>query len=318
MATIKIGPEEAGSRIDRILRKRLSLMKLSEIYSLLRKGAVRIGGQKVKKQDHRVSDGDVLEIDVNESEIITPKGPDSSLAKIIDTEFYKRNFRIIYEDPDLLACDKPSGLVVHPGTGHLKRDTLIELACGYLISKGKLKEGEEPALVHRLDRDTSGVILIAKSKRIVRQINDLFRSRDVVKQYCAICHSRPPEFEGEIVVGLERTHEDESGTKMQVSENGVLTKTRYRILEFNGTLSKLELFLDTGKTHQIRVHLSHVKAPIVGDVRYGDPELDKKVLERKRHRLYLHAKRISFVHPMSGKKITITADEPVEFRGLLE
>lgn len=318
MTKIKIGSQEAGSRLDRILRKRLSLMKLSDIYALFRKGGVRVGGRKVK-QDYRVAEGDEIDVNVDSSEIIAPKGPDGSLKKIVGTDYFKRNFKIIFEDTDLLACDKPSGLVVHPGTGHLHHDTLIELATGYLLSEGLLKEGEEPALVHRLDRDTSGVILIAKSKRVVRLINELFRNRtDVEKQYVAVCHNRPPEFEGEIVVGLTRTHEQSSGMKMAVSDEGTITRTRYKILEYANDLSRLELYLDTGKTHQIRVHLNHLGCPIVGDSRYGNPELDNKVLLKNPRRLYLHARRLSFIHPFTHKRLNITAPEPKEFREIIE
>ncbi len=315
MVKIQIGPEESGSRLDRFLRKRFALLTLSEVYAIIRKGKVRIAGKKAK-QDQRLALNDLLEIDIDPSEEVKPSGPDNSLRSIVKTEFFRRNFIIIYEDDDLLACNKPSGLVVHPGTGHLHRDTLIELATGYLLNEGNLKENEVPALVHRLDRDTSGVILIAKNKRIVRKLNDIFRSRDITKQYIAICHNRPPQFEGEIVVGMARTFQ-ETGTKMKVDEGGQVTKSRYRILEYNNQLSKLEVFLETGKTHQIRVHMSHIGAPIVGDDRYGDPELDKSVLNKIRRRLFLHAFRIVFPHPTKNKKITIEAPVPEEFKKLM-
>lgn len=315
MVTIQIGTEEAGSRLDRFLRKRFALLTLSEIYALIRKGKVKVGGKKAK-QDQRLLLGDQLQIDVDPSEEVKPSGPDISLRSIVKTEFFRRNFNIIYEDEEILACAKPSGLVVHPGTGHLHRDTLIELATGYLLEQGCLKEGEEPALVHRLDRDTSGVILIAKSKSVVRKLHDTFRSRDITKQYIAICHNRPPQYEGEIVVGMARTFQ-QNGTKMKVDESGQMTRSRYRMLEFNNKLSKLEIFLETGKTHQIRVHLNHIGAPIVGDERYGNAELDKAVLKNGHRRLYLHAFRIVFPHPHKHKKITIDAPLPPEFNKIM-
>jgi 23S rRNA pseudouridine955/2504/2580 synthase len=310
MVRIQIGTEESGSRLDRFLRKRFALLPLSEIYALIRKGKVRIDGKRTK-QDQRLTEGSLLEVDVDPSEESKPRGPDKSLKSIVNTDFFRRNFRIIYEDDDLLACNKPSGLVVHPGTGHLHRDTLIELAAGYLINKGCLKGGEEPALVHRLDRDTSGVILIAKNKKCLRKLHEIFRSRDVSKQYIALCHNRPPEYEGEIVLGM-------SGTKMKVSEHGQISRSRYRIVEYNNLLSKLEVILETGKTHQIRVHLAHIGAPIVGDQRYGNPQLDKKILQKKVHRLYLHAHRIVFTHPTKGRKLTLEAAQPNEFKELMK
>ncbi len=317
MIQIKTGSEETGCRLDRLLRKRLSLMSLSEIYSLIRKGGVKVNGRKVK-QDYRICEGDTIDISADQSEITLPTGPDKSLESIVNTSHFKKNFKIIYEDDDLLACNKPAGLVVHPGTGHLKRDTLIELATGYLLNKGLLKNGEEPALVHRLDRDTSGIILIAKSKQVLRKIHEIFRSRDIVKQYIAICHNRPPEYEGEIVLGLSRSHEQKSGMKMKVEEEGEgeFSKSTYKLITYNNDISRLEVFLETGKTHQIRVHMAHVGAPIVGDVRYGNPELDNKVLNDHKKRLYLHAFHLSFIHPVKGKKITLEAPEPSEFKDL--
>lgn len=313
MIQIKTGPEETGCRLDRLLRKRLSLMSLSEIYSLIRKGGVKVNGRKIK-QDYRICEGDAIDINADQSEISLPSGPDKSLESIVNTGHFKKNFKIIFEDDALLACNKPAGLVVHPGTGHLKGDTLIELATGYLLKKGHLKNGEEPALVHRLDRDTSGIILIAKSKQVLRKIHEIFRSRDIVKQYIAICHNRPPEYEGEIVLGLSRSHEQNNGMKMKVEEEGQLSKSTYKLITYSNYLSRLEVFLETGKTHQIRVHLAHVGAPIVGDERYGVPELDKKILIDHKKRLYLHAFHLSFIHPVKGKKITLEAPEPPEFK----
>jgi 23S rRNA pseudouridine955/2504/2580 synthase len=316
MIQITTGSEDTGCRLDRILRKRLSLMSLSEIYSLIRKGGVRINDKKVK-QDYRIHEGDTISIDADQSEITLPAAPDTSLQNIIHTSLFKKHFHIIYEDADLLACNKPSGLVVHPGTGHLKGDTLIELATGYLISKGLLKNGEEPALVHRLDRDTSGIILIAKTKQALRKIHDIFRSRDLVKHYIALCHNCPPKYEGEIVLGLSRSSEQKNGMKMVVdNDDGDYSKSRYKVNEFHDNISRVEVFLETGKTHQIRVHMSHVGAPIIGDERYGDSEKDQKFLSKHKKRLYLHAFRLSFIHPGKGKKITLEAPVPPEFREL--
>ncbi|HMA65672.1 MAG: RluA family pseudouridine synthase [Fibrobacterota bacterium] len=317
MIKITCTSEEATCRVDRFLRKRLPLMSLSEIYSLIRKGGVKINDKRTK-QDYRLQEDDSVEIQVDQSELASKKSPDQSLESIVNTSHFKHNFKIIYEDSDLLACNKPSGLVVHPGTGHLKRDTLIDLATGYLLSKGELKNGEEVALVHRLDRDTSGIILIAKSKNALRKIHEIFRSRDLVKHYIAICHGRPPNYEGEIVLGLTRKDERNSGMKMRVDDDGEYSKSTYRLVEYNNEYSKVDVFLETGKTHQIRVHLTHVGAPIVGDERYGNPERDQLLPPSFKKRLCLHAYRLSFNHPVKGKKITLEAPLPPEFMVLFQ
>jgi len=313
MITITAGPSENGSRLDRFLRKRLPLLGLSQVYGLIRKGAVRIDDKKVK-QDHRIKEGELIAIDVNESEFEAEAKPQNAMAKLVRTDFFKRNFVVLYEDSGLLACDKPAGLVVHPGSGHLGHDNLIDLATAYILSKDG--EGSTPVLMHRLDRDTSGVILLAKNKGVVRLLHDDMRSGKFKKQYITVCHNRPPEFEDTITLGLKRTDRRNSGMKMQVDDDGGESSTTYKIIEYQNNLSRLEVLLHTGKTHQIRVHMSHLGAPVLGDERYGDKQLDDKLFNSKKNlnrRLYLHAHKLSFPHPLTKKSVTVTAPVPREF-----
>jgi 23S rRNA pseudouridine955/2504/2580 synthase len=312
MQHIIIGPEDAGCRVDRLLRKRLPLLPLSGIYTLIRKGGVRVGGRKVR-EDCRLREGEVLDVEVDAAEVVAPRAPDASLGRLTGTSFFRKNFSVIYEDAHLLACNKPSGLVVHPGSGHTRCDSLIELATAYLLGKNGITPGDEIALVHRLDRDTSGVILIAKNKRTLRSLHEAFVNRAVVKEYRAICHERPPRNEGTISVNLSRTHERNGGMKMRVDGDGREARSRYELNEFRNGLSSVTLFLDTGKTHQIRVQMAHVGAPVVGDVRYGDAAADAKLFGGAPPRLFLHACRVSFRHPHTRKSLTIKAPVPQEF-----
>ncbi len=318
MQKIHIGAEEQGCRADRVVRKRLPLMPLSAIYMLFRKGKVLAGDRKIR-QDYRLCFGEILQIDVSEAEVAIPEAPEASLRQLAGTSFYRKNFSIIYEDDNLLACNKPPGLVVHPGSGHTSHDSLIELAIAYLLTKDGIPEGEEPALVHRLDRDTSGVILISKNKRTVRLLHEAFRSRKIVKEYRAICHHRPPEYEGTVTVTLSRTHERDRGMKMRVAGEGEgeVARSSYRITEYHKGLSNVTVFLETGKTHQIRVQMAHLGSPIVGDVRYGDSALDSKLFGGVRPRLYLHAYCLTLHHPVTGKKVSIKAPVPHEFSELM-
>jgi len=317
MQQIPIGPEENGCRVDRVVRKRCALLPLATVYKLFRTGKVRIGGKRVE-QNYRLVEGEVLELCVDAAEMQAAAPAATADASLVNTAFFRKNFRIIYEDADVLACNKPSGLVVHPGTGHTRHDTLIDCAAAYLQSSKGIPPGDEFALVHRLDRDTSGVILIAKNKRTLRALHDHFRERDITKEYRAICHHRPPEFEGTITVNLARSHEQKSGMKMQVkSEGGSEARSRYRIDSYENDLSMVTVFLETGKTHQIRVQMAHVGAPIVGDERYGDRTLDAAMLKGKTDRLYLHAFRLNFRHPHTGKNLTITAPVPNEFAAIV-
>jgi 23S rRNA pseudouridine955/2504/2580 synthase len=168
------------------------------------------------------------------------------------------------------------------------------------------------------------VILIAKNKPAARRLHEAFRTRSIVKQYTAICHHRPPESEGEIAVRLIRDRDERGETKMRISEQGnggALSRSTYRLEAFDHGLSRVEVFLDTGKTHQIRIHLAHVGAPVVGDTRYGDAALDLALVSRRAdaaHRLYLHAQKIEVPAPSGGKILTIRAPLPDEFKRIME
>jgi len=313
MIKLTIGPAEDGSRLDRLLRKRLPILGLSGIYGLIRRGAVKIDGRKVK-QDHRLKEGEVLEADVDEAEFDADGDkPQSVLAGLVKTDFFKRNFNPIYEDKYIIVCNKPAGLVVHSGSGHKNFDNLVDLATAYVMSK--YNSEETPVLMHRLDRDTSGVIMLAKNTGIVRKLHEGLRGGQFTKQYAAVCHNRPPEFEGTVTFGMRRNDRRRGGMKMSVDEEGRESSTTYRILEYQNDMSRIEVLLHTGKTHQIRVHMAHLKAPILGDGRYGDPRLDEKVFGRSKlpRRLYLHAHKLSFQHPETKKTMTVTAPIPKEF-----
>jgi 23S rRNA pseudouridine955/2504/2580 synthase len=320
MVTIPITANEAGSRLDRLLRKKLSLKTLSDIYKMIRTGFARVNGKKVK-ENHRLQEGDVLELRVDESELSAGKpAAGEGLADLSTTGFYRRNLKILYEDDAIIACDKPPHLVVHTGTGHEGSATLIDLVKCYMQKKVHQDKDADPVLVHRLDRDTSGIILIAKNKGVVRKLHEHLREHEITKQYIAVCHGRPKHNRGVIEVNLAKTLEENSGTKMSVDDHGVYSKTEYVVVSSTTSLSKMQLTLYTGRTHQIRVHMAHIGCPVVGDVRYGDQVLDGELFKYGgvSKRLYLHASLISFSHPQTGKKLTLTAPEPEEFSKIMK
>jgi RluA family pseudouridine synthase len=321
MITISAGPNESSVRLDRILRKKLPLMSLSAIYSLIRRGGVKINGKRVR-QDYRIQAGDEIHIDADPSEMVRKEGGDGArFERLVKTEFYRRNFIILHEDRDVLACDKPVGLVVHPGSGHLTGDTLFDLAAAYLITGRKIASPDDMALVHRLDRDTSGVILIAKNNRALRGLHEEFRDRSLIKHYVAISHHRPPDHEGEIVERLERRRDRKGETTMRVGKDGLFSRTRYRLEAFDNDRSRIELFLDTGRTHQIRAHMAHAGAPLVGDTRYGDAALDEHLFSSRRDvpvRLYLHAWKLTVPHPSTGKPLRLVSPLPSGFAAIME
>jgi RluA family pseudouridine synthase len=293
---------------------------LSSIYGLIRKGSVRVDGKKIK-QDHRLQEGETLYVDVDESEFEDQSRPNAALARLTKTDFFKRNFVVLHEDQHILVCNKPAGLVVHSGSGHQRNDNLVDLATAYILSTNKNHAGsgepEPPVLMHRLDRDTSGVILIAKNTGVVRLLHDDMRAGKFAKRYVAVCHNRPPEFEGTVTLGMKRGGGGRAGMKMGVARDGggAESSTSYKILEYQNNMSRLEILLHTGKTHQIRVHMAHLKSPVLGDERYGDANADKAFFAASPlpRRLYLHAHKLSFPHPKTRKQVTITAPVPKEF-----
>jgi RluA family pseudouridine synthase len=312
-----VAEDDVNMRLDRWLRKKLPLTPLAGIFRLLRKGKARINKKK-KPEDYRLILGDVISVDAPDAEFDAGRitAAPSSLVK---TSYFSRNFNVLFEDENFLVCQKPSGIVVHSGTGHTDRDSLVDLASAYLSSrKGKHAEA---LLVHRLDRDTSGVILLAKNKITLRTLNEELRDGEMAKEYLCICHGRLPMRSGTVDVPLVKNYEGDDGTKMRVGHGGVRSISHYRVIKERGTVSYVAVELVTGRTHQIRVHMEHLKCPIIGDVRYGDATKDKEFF--KSHatapkRLYLHARRISLNYPGTNKPVSFEAPEPKEFLALWE
>jgi 23S rRNA pseudouridine955/2504/2580 synthase len=319
MVTIPITLNDSGQRLDRFLRKRLPLHTLSDIYRMIRTGFVRVNGKRVK-ENHRIIEGDTLELRINESELSAVKqDADEALAGLSKTEFFKRNLKIVFEDESLIACNKPPHLVVHSGTGHEGHASLIDLIKSYMLAKENQEADADPVLVHRLDRDTSGIILVAKNKAVVRKLHGLLRDHEFTKKYSAVVHGAPPKQKGFVEAELIKTIERNEGTKMMVGEKGLYSKTDYVVVNREGDFSKLELTLVTGRTHQIRVHMAHIGCPVVGDTRYGDVGRDAAVFKNSDvvRRLYLHAGIISFVNPKDGRRLTLTVPEPEEFSAIM-
>ncbi len=320
MITLPITPNDASMRLDRFLRKRLPLRTLSDIYRMIRTGFARVNGKRVK-ENYRLQEGDTLELRMDETELATGKAEnEEGLAELSKTEFFRRNLKIVYEDESLIACNKPPHLVVHSGTGHESQATLIDLIKSYMLAKDKKDADADPVLVHRLDRDTSGIILVAKNKAVVRKLHTLLRGHDLTKKYLAVCHGAPPQQQGSVEADLIKTLERNEGTKMRVGEKGLYSKTEYAVAKRGNDVCKLELTLVTGRTHQIRVHMAHIGCPVVGDVRYGDARKDQRLFSKSGvvRRLYLHAGMISFVHPNDGRRLTLTVPEPEEFSVIMK
>ncbi len=304
--TLVIDSEKAGVRLDKFLRKAMPHTPLAMIFSSLRTGKITVGGKK-KKQDYRLVEGDVIEIRVEGEDVVSNRVNGGS-ENVLASNFFKKNFRVVFEDDDILICDKPVGIVVHSGAGHSGEDSLISLAQAYLSGGGKRKAS--PALVHRLDRDTSGLILISKTKAFVRDLTDALDKRESCKTYAVLCHGRPDPSEGLIDVPLGRSRDDEM-MRVVPGKAGQSARTKFKTIQTKNGMSLVEATLLTGRTHQIRVHFAYIKCPVVGDRIYGNKELDAKV--GCAPRLHLHAMRLSFVHPRYNREVAFEAPVPKEF-----
>ncbi len=315
MVKIHIDPENDGVRLDRLIRKKMVSKSLSEIYRYIRKGVIKVNGNKVK-QNYRLKANDIIYSTLSEDEVSAEENKISTKTKnLIHTDFFKKNFKILFEDDSLLVCNKPDNIVVHSGTKHLKYDTLIDLARSYTHHSSSKKNYHEPILVHRLDKDTSGVILIAKNKNTLRNIHNQLRNNEIEKIYLALCHGVPSAKKGTIDISLVKTYQPNTGMKMEVKKGGQRTLSDYKVISSKNGVSLIQVKIHTGRTHQIRVHMAYLSCPIIGDVRYGDYQRDRDLYlhANPQQRLYLHAEQISFHHPALKRSVTFVAPIPEDF-----
>lgn len=291
---------EADQRLDRFLRKLLRDEALSAIYRMVRTRQVTVNGRK-SRPDARLAEGDVVRLASGPS--TTQPKPQRSIPSA------RRDFRVVYEDDALLAVNKPAGLLVHAGDEGDGRNTLIEQVLAFLERRGDRPASPtfRPGLAHRLDRDTSGLVLIGKTFPALKSLTEQIRARTVRKLYLALALGGLPRREGTIDVAIERKEDARARRKVSAGK-GRRSVTRYRVLAQRGHYSLVELELITGRTHQIRAHLAHLGAPVAGDDEYGDRARNRqarKALGLKRQ--FLHAGLLSLAHPTTGEAMELAA-----------
>lgn len=286
--TFRIEQDEEGMRIDRVLAGRY-VEERSRTYfqSLIQDGYVKINGRGVKKQT-RVFPGDQVEVSL----ILPPEI--QLLPECIPLD-------IIFEDDQIIVVNKPAGLVVHPAPGHWSGTLVNALLhhCGTLPNPSTLR----PGIVHRLDKGTSGLIIVAKTEKAMRSLITLFSGREIYKEYFAICIGNP----GNGTVNLPIARHPRDRKKMAIREDGKFAVSHYTTLSTSSGLSSVKIVIETGRTHQIRVHLKAIGHPILGDSEYGDKGMNEKY---RAHRPYLHAKRIRLPHPVDKKIMEFEASLP--------
>ncbi|MBC7781118.1 MAG: RluA family pseudouridine synthase [Proteobacteria bacterium] len=292
-----------NQRLDNFLLKVLKGVPKSHVYRLLRRGEVRVNGHRAQPDQRLALDDRVRIPPVRVGDGVTKPARDGNgEPSLLDAH-------ILFEDDWLLVLDKPSGWAVHGGSG---------------VSRGVIEQlrAERPAarfleLVHRLDRDTSGLLLVAKKRSALTGLHADLREGRITKHYQALAHGTWRKGRRVVDAALQSTMVAPSEKRMRVDDGGISATTVFTPLATWKGFSLLDAHLLTGRTHQIRVHLTHIGHPILGDDKYGDPERDKPLKRLGVRRLMLHAFRLAFTHPESGKALTLEAPLPDDFAGFV-
>jgi len=286
VTTLSVPAGAAGERLDRFLAAHLGSRAAAE--RAVAAGALVDGVARAKS--HRLEGGE--EIVIAEAAPAEPVSPPELP-------------RIVWEDEHVLVVDKPAGLVVHPGAGHAT-DTLVDALRGRIAGG----DPERPGVVHRLDRDTSGLMVLARSEEAHRALSELVRARALERTYLALVRGRPRSRRGKIDAAIGRDRTDPTRISLD-SDSPRQAVTQFDVVELWPDHALLRVRLETGRMHQIRVHLAAIDLPVIGDRVYGlaDPELARQ---------FLHAAELAFPHPVSGERVETRSELPADLSGYLE
>jgi 23S rRNA pseudouridine1911/1915/1917 synthase len=301
--THRVPPEARGVRLDQHLAQLHSDLTRSRLKALIASGDVKVDGRP-SKPSHRLRGGEEISVEIPAPVPAVPQPEDLPLA-------------ILHEDADLVVVDKAPGIVVHPGAGHA-RGTLVNALLHKVADLSGVGGELRPGIVHRLDRDTSGCLVVAKSERALVALQRAFKSRDVEKTYLALVHGAP-KGEGRIETryGRHPVHRQKFTGKVK---EGKPALTLYRVVERFEGAALVEVDLKTGRTHQVRVHLAEAGHPLLCDELYGAGRRAKgrvREAEEALGRQALHAWRLSFPHPRTGERHTFEAPIPSDFAAAL-
>ncbi|MGH8688042.1 MAG: RluA family pseudouridine synthase [Burkholderiales bacterium] len=295
---LEVGEEGAAQRIDNFLLRRLKGVPKSHVYRVLRSGEVRVNSGRVKP-DYRLRVGDRVRVPPVRISASASRPP----ARALDLP-------IAYEDDALLVIDKPAGIAVHGGSG---------VSFGVIESlRAARPQARVLELAHRLDRDTSGLLMVAKKRSALVELHRMLRDGEVEKTYLALVHGRWTGGARDLRESLHKFVTAGGERRVAVRADGQSAHTRARPLAASDDCSLLELRLLTGRTHQIRVHLAHAGHPILGDDKYGDFPLNHALARSGLKRLMLHARRLALAHPITGAALTLDSPLPGEIREFAE
>ncbi|HGP0676535.1 TPA: RluA family pseudouridine synthase [Streptococcus pyogenes] len=284
----------SGQRLDKALAD-LSPLSRGQANDQIKQGLVLVNGQQ-KKAKYTVQAGDVICFELPKEEVLEYQAQNIPLD-------------IIYEDDALSIINKPQGMVVHPSAGH-PSGTMVNALMYHIKDLSSINGVVRPGIVHRIDKDTSGLLMVAKTDAAHQALAEELKAKKSLRKYLAIVHGNLPNDRGMIEAPIGRSEKDRK--KQAVTAKGKEAVTRFTVLERFGDYSLVELQLETGRTHQIRVHMAYIGHPVAGDPLYGP----RKTLSG--HGQFLHAKTLGLTHPMTGKEMIFTVEAPEIFQKVLK
>jgi 23S rRNA pseudouridine955/2504/2580 synthase len=300
---VEVGERGAGQRLDNFLGKILTDVPRSHVFRVIRKGEVRVNGKRAKPE-MRLQASDIVRVPPVRVGAAAPprRAPPAMVAGVTGA--------IVFEDPRLLVIDKPSGIAVHGGSG---------VSFGVIEALRAARPDEELELAHRLDRETSGVLLVARKASALRTLHALLREGRVEKRYLALVKGKWELGRKRIDVPL-RTDTRVGGERtVKADASGKEAASVFKPVQFFGKRATLvEVELETGRTHQIRVHAAHAGYPLAGDEKYGDEEFNEKMKEIGLGRMFLHAHQVSFTWPETGNDFSVNAPLPAELASVID
>lgn len=291
-----------GGRLDAWLASRVEKLSRSRLQALMAEGAIASNGIPLTAKT-KLRQGDPIIIEL----------PDPTPAEPIPEDI---PLDILYEDASIIVINKPAGMVVHPAPGH-ESETLVNALLYHCEDLKGVGGVARPGIVHRLDMDTTGILVVAKDEEALNALSNQFQTRTTEKTYFALVHGHPAAISGTIDGKIGRHPTDRKKMAFNPPKGGKDAITHWKVEKHLEGTTLLRVKIETGRTHQIRVHLSYNKMPIVGDQVYGNRQLDRKITNCPTRQM-LHAAEFSFDHPKTGKRMTLNAPLPSDFQELID
>ncbi len=311
MLEFRISQDDDGLRLDKFLKRTLSNVPTSHLFKMIRVKKVRVNGKRCKPEQHLVKD-DVISIRGDEQQLRVERERTAAPAPKVDLN----DLKILLEDEWIIVIDKPSGMAVHTGSG-ITGGTVVDLVRAYLGTKAT-RNGFTASPAHRIDRETSGVLIVAKRRPSMVHFTDVFTKHTAKKQYLVLVKGKLPKPSGLIDVPLAE-HQQTAESRARRGVNMQEARTRYQVLSQTSQVAFVSCTIETGRTHQIRRHFAAIGHPVVGDSKHGDFPFNRDAKARwGLDRLFLHSTKLEFPHPETKERTLIAAPLPNELAEVLK